>query len=205
MKTYSSIGGITLQSPWLMVLAKQACGETYFFKEEVNSPEGNIAAANSLGDCEPCPGRSTCPGGLALPIVKEGYWQEASAVIHLSKRPLRCDPVTACTGGSRVSECFESAATLEVCGQSSSFATAFSTRSPNAPAAATGSRGKCPRTLRFESPTSLSHILSVRKHRFCKKALCHSLERTIYSQPKNPNPRSKNPTPRSQPQNPNPR
>ena len=144
VKAYSSIGGITLQSPWLMVLAKQACGETYFFKEEVNSPEGNIAAANSLGDCEPCPGRSTCPGGLALPIVKEGYWQEASAVIHLSKRPLRCDPVTACTGGSRVSECFESAATLEVCGQSSSFATAFSTRSPNAPAAATGvSRGLC--------------------------------------------------------------
>ena len=142
VKAYPSIGGITLRSPWLMVLAKQACGETYFFKEE--ALQGGIAAANSLGDCEPCPGRSTCAGGLSLPIVKAGYWQEASAAIHLSKRPLLCDPVAACTGGSRVSECFESAATLEVCGQSSSFATSFSTRSPNAPGTATGaSRGLC--------------------------------------------------------------
>ena len=126
VKQYTSIGGVSLMSPWLMVFAKQSCGEGYFFNEKNG---GGLTAANSMGDCAPCPLHSFCSGGLALPIIKKGFWQDASDVAFLGERPLQCDPTRACTGGQRVSECFSSTAALESCGRSRIFSSSFASRS----------------------------------------------------------------------------
>ena len=109
VRELTSIGGLELEVPWLLVFLQPTCldegtvfqrskeGAQVLFSsfdassdfppssssrgERARFTAANVTKANALGDCSVCPVGATCPRDLGYPTNKLGYWGDIRGVI----------------------------------------------------------------------------------------------------------------------------